>query len=596
MGYGAQAKRVPARGTGYVEDADIFNIGLVGRCKRGFATVQTGIYNMDDFRRKCGGFHSSRYAAHVLDSFYQTLQKGIAVETKVRMWQASDAVQATANLMDSAGTPVAIFAISAGKKSEADKSAFGNDIGYKVSRTENVTFKLTATASSGAALVPLDQVDNLEAGYYIKIADGSNTEYGLISSINTTTRVVTLSGNLTNSYLAAATTVSRLDWTLQIGVKDDLGVVSLKEEWKDRPFTANNTQGMAKDVNDADTGSDYVVLAVNGANATAAENKRPAAVTTWTFLASGSDGTAPVDADWATLVTDLADESIQILLAPESTSATHNINMTAHATNYQNCIYYGQAANGATAATLQTLGAQMRGPYNFAMIPCDKWLERNDPTKPDGGKIQIPPVGYAAAHWFNTYVTYGEARVAAGNEDPVNTVDRLLDSNGLVHDDLGGEGDRMIRKYSVNIARFRRNKGVTINSARTVATDAGYQYQSQIMQFLLYRKTMLEFLRTREQVKSGTRSQESIRDAIWSYMRRKYDDGQFYEGQKSDGTPTKFEDVVTIINDFSVNTLAQIQNGQLVNFVQFVGPPPIEEPVLNLASAPVTTVNSGGKR
>jgi hypothetical protein len=75
-------------------------------------------------------------------------------------------------------------------------------------------------------------------------------------------------------------------------------------------------------------------------------------------------------------------------------------------------------------------------------------------------------------------------------------------------------------------------------------------------------------------------------------MNKKFKAGDFFQGQKDDGSETTFEDVVKIVNDFTINTLARIANGQEEIFVQFIAPPPIEEPILSLASAPVTVVRS----
>jgi len=53
---------------------------------------------------------------------------------------------------------------------------------------------------------------------------------------------------------------------------------------------------------------------------------------------------------------------------------------------------------------------------------------------------------------------------------------------------------------------------------------------------------------------------------------------------------TKFSDVCIIVNDFSINTLANINNGIEEIFLQFIAPGVIEEPILSLASAGVTAV------
>jgi len=586
MGYGAQAKRVPAKGQGIVVDADIYKIGIVGKFRRGIASVRTGNYSMDDVRKVCGNAIVTTYAWLVLRAMYQHLQSGVVVESKILMHVASDAVQATYAIND--GAAAKIFDIKAGFRGEIDKSTGGNDIAIKISQSESVTFKLTANSGATPIFVLLDQVNNLEVGYQVKISDGTNTEYPFITAIDPVLKKISFTA-LTNTYTAALTTVSRLDWNLYIAIKDDYGQYQQQEQYTDIPFVKSTTKGMVPLTNDTASGSYYGILTLDITNTTVGANARPAALTTWTPLTSGSDGTAPVDASWNTLVASLADEHMQILLAPESSSTTHNNNMAVWTTIGYKALFYGQSSNAATEDTLKNLGGICSEPIKFGMIPIDKWFETGDPTK-EGGLVQIPGVGHAAAHWFNNYAIYGASKVAAGNRDTLVTADRLLDSNGLIHDDTNGKGDRLIRKYRINIARYRQGKGVTINSARTFSTDTGYQFQNQMMQWLLYKVSILDYLKSIEQDKSGVKSQEEHYNAIWSYMRKKYDAGEFYQGQHEDGTPTKFEDVVQIVNDFTVNTLANIANGIENNFVQFIAPPPIEEPILSLASAPVTMV------
>lgn len=586
MGYGAQAKRVPAKGQGIVVDADIYKIGILGKFKRGIASVRTGIYSMDDVRKACGNAIITTYAWLVLRAFYQHLQSGVVVEAKIAMHVASDAVQAGYVVND--GSTAKIFDIKAGLRGEVDKSAGGNDIAIKISHSESVTFKLTADSAATPTFVFLDQVNNLEVGYQIKIADGTNTEYPFITAIDPVTKKVSFSA-LTNTYTAALTTVYRLDWNLYIAIKDDFGQYQQQEQYLDIPFVKSSTKGMVPLINSEISGSFYAILTLDGTNSTTGANARPAALTSWTPLTGGSDGTAPNDASWNTLAANLADEHMQIFLAPESSSTTHNNNMAVFTTIGYKAMYFAQSSNGATEDILKNLGGICSEPIKFGMLPIDKWFETDDPTK-EGGRIQIPPVGHAAAHWFNNYALYGASKIAAGNRDSLVTADKLLDSNGLIHDDTNGKGDRMIRKYRINIARYRAGKGVTINSGRTFSTDKGYQFQNQIMQWLLYRVSILEYLRSIEQDKAGIRAQEDHYNAVWSYMYKKFNADEFYKGQKENGDPTVFEDVVTIVNDFTVNTLADIAEGRETNFVQFIAPPPIEEPILSLASAPVTMV------
>jgi hypothetical protein len=265
--------------------------------------------------------------------------------------------------------------------------------------------------------------------------------------------------------------------------------------------------------------------------------------------------------------------------------------MIAFGTDGYKGMAYVQAANGAVRSTLENFGASCRGGIKFGMLPSDKWIRVNDPTVM-GGTKDIPKVGIDAAFWFNTYDKFGPAKVAAGNkpEMVLNASGKLLDSNGLVHDDDEGVGGRLIRNYSVNICRYTRGKGITNNSARTFSTDDGYKYQNQIMQWILYARSIVAYLKQIEQDKANLGAQESHYNEVWAYMQAKYKAGDLFTGQKEDGTFTTFNDVCIIVNDFTINTLVNINNGIEQVFMQFCAIPPIEEPVLLLASAPVTSV------
>lgn len=586
MAYGASARLVPAKGGGNIVDADVYKIGLLGKTERGLSAIQSEIYSMTDFYKKCGGFNTSYYGAYVAKSFFDTLRNGVYVEMKVLTHVADDAVQASGAIMDGATPAVKIFDIKAGRKGEIDKSAFGNKIGYKITQSENLTFKLTADSGATPASFTLNNVDNLEIGHYIKAYNGSDTEYAVITGKDSAAKTISFAA-LTNTYTASLSTVYRLDWNLSIAVKDDKGVYQLKEEWLEYPMAQSDSLGMAAAVNNSVSGSDYVILAVNGDNASDPDEQVPAAVSTWTALSSGSDGTTSTDSDWATTVESFADEDMMILLAPESTSTTHNQNMQTYVDDGYKCVYYAQSSNAADEDTLKNFGASLRKTVTFTYIPSDKWVMVDDPTT--DGTIDIPKVGIDAADWYNTYSLYGEGKVSAGNT-AINTDATLIDSNGIVHNDKDGQGQRLIENYSVNICRYRRGKGITNNSARTCSTDQGYMYQNQLMMTLLYRKSILAYLETIEQDKAGIQAQDRHRNKVWQYMYPKFTAGYLYNGQKSDGSKWEFEDACIIVNDFTNNTLESIANGIEVTFLQFVATPPIEKPQLDIASAAVTTV------
>lgn len=594
-GYGSSLRRVPALGGALLTDVDIMKVLLVGKAERGFSnTIMKEIYSMNDFYLKCGGFNQSYYAAYVARSFFEELLQEVSCEMKVLSFVASDAVQASYEIKDGATPAVKIFDVKAGRKNQADLSAFGNKIGIKIKHVSEITTKLAGNIVETDTTAVFTDISNLAIGNYIKFVEGANEEVKVITNINLTTKTVSFSAITESSgFSSAGTTVYRLDWNLQIAVQDSKGQFQKKEEWEG-PFAKSNSIGVPLEVNDSIAGSDFLILNINSANASDPDEQLPAELSTWTSLSGGSDGTGATDNDWKTIVEDLAGSEVYtFLLAPESSSVDHNEAMLDFCTDNFRGMYYAQSSNGATEAILKNLCGELRGPVKFGMLPTDKWVKADDPTTV-GGFIDIPMVGIAAAHWFNTYARFGESKVAAGNkkEMVLRTNYSLLDSNGLVHDDLAGVGSRLIRSFSANICKHTRGKGITINSARTFSTDDGYKFQNQIMQFILYGRSILTYLREIEQDRSGRSAQEAHRNTVWAYMYGKFRAGHLYQGQKEDGSLTEFKDCCIIVNDFTVNTIARINEGIEEVFLQFVAPPPIEEPILSLASAGVTTVKA----
>jgi len=599
MGYGSRIQRVPARGASILTDVDIFKVALLAQTERGVVDadgnvmVMSDIYSMSDFYSKCGGFNSNYQGSYIAKSFFDELDNGVNCELKVLSYVDSGSAQASYELMDIASSAVKIFDIKAGYKGLVDTSSFGNKVAIKTTQKNDITMNLTAEVITGATEAVLDGVDNLTVGNYIKFVDTA-TAYVKILTIVAATKTITFAALTLATTLAVATTVvSRQDIKLEVAVKDENGDYQKKSD-DTEPFAQSDTIGLASVINDAVDGNYFITMAVNAANVSVAEDQIPADLTTWTPLAGGLDGSAATDSNWKTLAeTYFESEEFTILLAPESASTAHNLNMLTFCTDGYKGIYYAQASDGASEDNLKNFGALLRGSVKFGMIPSDKWIKVSDPTTINGYK-DIPMVGVAAAHWFNVYESYGESKVAAGNKAGMvlKTNSTLIDSNGLVHDDTLGVGARLIRNYSINISRFRRGKGITLNSARTFSTDDGYKFQNQLFQFILYSRSIVTYLQTIEQDRAGKNAQETHYLAVRAYMNQKYKAGHLFVGQNEDGSSTSFTDVCIIVNDFSINTLANIANGIEEIFLQFVAPVPIEEAILSLASAGVTSVKS----
>lgn len=583
MGYGTRGRRVDAKSAGLVEDIDFNKVGLLCNAERGVAGLHDNIYALGTFKKYCGGYVSTNYGAYIAKSFFDTKKNDVRVEMKVLYFVADDAAQA--DYQPQNGGPNDSFDLKAGLKGAVDKSAFGNKIGVKLTNTEELTYTLTADIEISGTLALLTSVDNLKVGHYIHLKDGTVDEMKEILTVDPVALKVTFTALSNVGVMTIATTViARCDMSLFIAVKNIDNIWEQVEEHTRIPFEDD----VATLISELEIKSFYlyaeaiVFIEVDDA-------ALPADITTWTALASGADGTSATDADFNTLVSGFDNSDVAILLAPEFQTVAHNVNMLAYVNNGYKACYYVTMAEGADQDALMDFASQMRETISFGMIPMDKWFDMDDPLQPGTFKA-IPNIGVAAAHYFNNYDKNGIGKVAAGNRDNVATTMIPDDSNDLIHDDVNGIGDLLIRNYSVNIGQWRRGIGVTINSARTLSKDAGYRFQNQVMGWLLIKRSVIKYLQSIEQDPSGSDAQERHFRVVWTYLRNKYNAGIFYKGQREDGSPTDMSDVVTIVNDFSINTLANIANGIEEMFVEVVFVPPIEEPILSLASAPVTSI------
>ncbi len=582
MAYGAQAKRVDAKITSLVADVDLYKIGLLGKTERGISGIIKEINSFGMYEKMCGSYQSGNMTAYVAKTFFDTLKSGVQVEMKVATHVASDAVQAFYNAENTSNDCLALKAACLGK---ADKSAYGNRINFKITKTEEFQYKLSAEIAITGTSATLVSVEGLAVGQFVRIDNTTVNETKKILTLNSNTKTITFSALANVAAMSVATTtVYRQDIKLEVGLADVNGFVNLVETWERMAWTTD-----AINIINTTRDNSYWLLASAIAFVEVDAAAIPKNVTTWTPLATGVDGTTSTDVQMEAIADLYDDEDISILISPAFTTTAYNLYLADKASENCDYIYYVNIPENATEATLKALGATLRKTYQFGIIPMDKWFEMYDPLNPSL-VINVPNIGILAAHYFNEYSANGVGRVAAGNRTPINTILIPDDDNGLIHDDKAGTGDMLIRNYSVNIGRFKSGVGTTINSARTLATDKGYCFQNQIMGFLLIKKSIYAYLQSIEQDSSGVDAQELHYNAIWTYCKKKYDSNVFYKGQKEDGTKTEMKDVVTIVNDFSINTLTDIANGKETNFLQVVFVPPIEEPILDLASAPVTSI------
>jgi len=588
--YGTNVYRGTPKGISGLSGVNFLHVNVIGKFLRGIVdsngnpVVTENIFTTTDMERSLGGYNSTYFAPYVIRALFGGLIDRLQgeVEAKCIGFVSGSAAQAVGAINDIASTPLKLFDIKAARKNLVDKSAFGNKISYKILRSETTKLNLKSDMlTNGTAFTP-DSIDNLKVGYFVRFNDGTNNVIRSITAIDTITGIVTLASGVGVGiiFTAALTKVTRIDWNLYIAVDDEKGVPRQKESWENYPFAKSSILGIPQATNDLVAGSYYAALTY-ATNASTDPDSIPAEVTTWTHLASGSDGAAPTDSDWLTLGNVMKTYRSAFWLAPESTSTTHNLNMLGITSSGLYGNYLVNIPVGATQDTLQNYGNLLRSTVQFGEIPGDKRFNTINPTT--GDKLNIPNVGHVASHWFNSFLERGEEWVSAGNDYPIRTNDELVD-NGIIASDAAGNGKRMIVDYRVNILENQPGVGIVKKSGRTLSNDGGYMYENQIMQTLLYSEEIRAYRTKQEQQPGGADKQRQAQRAVDSFMRKKYDAGKFLIFQKADKSYSTYEDVVSVVDDITTTPLADLAVGIDTIAFQFKAKPPIEFPNAEITS------------
>ena len=100
---GVYGYNLPPRASAVITPADFSIYGAIGRFQRGLTSI-VQIQNATDLATKCGGYVAGYYGRYVLDRLLTNL-RGSSALGYVKMFVASDAVQASATINDQAGSP-----------------------------------------------------------------------------------------------------------------------------------------------------------------------------------------------------------------------------------------------------------------------------------------------------------------------------------------------------------------------------------------------------------------------------------------------------------------------------------------------------------
>lgn len=545
-----------------VSPANFSNIGVIGRFVRGLVD-RIQVNQVGELNVKVGGYKSGFYGRYVLDTMFTNL-KGVGARIFIKMFVASDAVQASKTIVDQAGSPATAVTVGAAYANIVDKSADGNNTGYTV--TPGARFSTTCSAgTTGDTFLTLASVSGIRVGSVLKISSAS-VQWRKVTAIDENTKRVTFVA--LSSDVADAVVVE--DWGFKITCyrKNARGVaskVSLPENNIWLSLEAENTEFY---VNNAFVNHPYIKLTIGTPSSTLA-TRYPIAITTPVFLESGSDGTSPsVTSDW-NLYSAFDDAPVRWLLNTDTTLSGVNLAGEAYCgARLDTPVWVQCTAKEQTKAQLITAGQAFQRSDQVQALTFASFRAVSDPIGVGANPtLDIPVHGAIVGAWVRAIFTLGIHRVPAGDDVPISGF--VATPNAT--EDAFTEDDRTeILEAGVNLVQQLPGRGLLVRSFRTLSTNLGALFGHYLILQNFIKVSSVESLYRAENRPNRLSALKEYGQAISDFGQKLYNgsfpfgidrDGAFGEFTKDDGSLSTFEDVFIVQADQFNNVPSQIAIG-----------------------------------
>ncbi|TGL39632.1 hypothetical protein EHQ53_14010 [Leptospira langatensis] len=581
---------LPARQNAVIQPAQFNIVGAIGRFARGLTSV-IPINNTSELVLKTGGPKVGYLGYYVLTSLFQNLQ-GQPAKIYVKPYVASDAVQATATVVDqsSAATLAISAAYGDGTVSIVDKSFDGNLSGYTINSNFGAgdlggRFQTTVgtNASLGATSLVLSSVAGLRIGDILKIRSTS-LQYTKISAIDANTNTVTCTA------LTAATVatdpVDTLGFQITCYRKNSNGIVSKVSLPENSIWLSLEPENTEFYVNNAFKNHPYLSLTDSASASSPVQNTYPSSITTPAFLASGSDGTAPSSAsDW-NLYSAFDIYPVRFLFNTDTTLSGVNIAGEAYCGNRLDTpqwLYNIPAQQSKASYIAIGQSYQRSNQVNGEIVA--GWRNVTDPIGVGSNPVlRIPNVGAIVGTWIRAFFTGGVHRSPAGDDFPL--IGFLTTSDAT--ENTFTEQDRAdLQNAGINIIQDLPGRGTLNRSFITPSTSAAYLFGKWNLLQNFIKISAAESNSAAENRPNRIAALKNIGNAIEDFGERLYDasypfgidpaNGAFGQFFNPDGTISTFDQVFQVQVDQFNNPNSAITNGEGSIYVFFYPSPDLRK-------------------
>lgn len=562
-----------------VATVEMFNFGLLVESERGIDKVHE-IFNMNDFTDKFGDFDQNYYGKYVMTSFFDQITTAPA-KAYVKRFIASDADASTKTIQN--GGAADALKLEAGYRGYLDPGTWGDNVGYEISHSNKTTTEVDTAAAQSDTEIEVLSVAGFEVGDAIKIDIGT-PEYFTISAINEADRKLELSGAISDVGGAPqGTDILSVNFDLKIHKKNSNGLIEEVEEWLYLSMEDSVTNFVETVLNDQYKGSKYVYATDLNPGSSLSESL-PAVTSAVTFLASGSNGTGPTNADWENELAEFDIYPVRLLANAENQTDTVNQDGEAYCRGRGNCLWIAAGDSDMTYDEGKAWGAKlMRSEQNYSTGDL-QWFEVEDPVGlGDNPTIQIPAIGITAGYWFQTIYDRGFHKNPGGLTKSIAGVRDIVMDDQTEKDIMNDQKRTELADLGVNVFQYQKGRGFVRRTSRMFSSRKEFRYAASMFMKCIIKESVKLSVEEAEMEALGWEWLTEVKAAVRSYMMGLYqrstnngNESAFFIGFSGEGSPTSFNDVVTIVADDSNNTNSSLLDGEANIDVGFIPPAPAE--------------------
>lgn len=465
--------------------------------------------------------------------------------------------------------------VSLQEAAKNDRATIASISGTTVTFAANLTNTYTAAGTMRVAdLIPgqtrvrIADTTGIEPGSYVTIDNGVNTETGVVLSIDTTNKFITLSASLTKTYLMGAAdpavNLMTSEFTLLFGT-ETFAKLSMDPRHSRYVLQVLNTDPKPQTVD---------VSLADPPTPTTAPNNMPAVLAPTALLGGKDDDLSQLTSvNFTDALTALEKvDDVNILCIPDRTDIAVQNAMKDHCEKMQDRFAILDPPPNLKPAEITTLRNDPNFPASkrgFAALYYPQIYITN-PVGVDKGKpLKVPPSGHLAGLYARVDNDRGVHKAPANEE-----LRGVLSLERALSDDEHGP----LNELSINVIRAFTGRGILVWGARTISTETQWRYIN-VRRLLLF---------IEESIQEGTQFAvfEPNNQELWQKVKRQV--SEFLDRVWRSGAllGAKPEEAYRVRIDDELNPPTTIALGQLIIEVRVAPTTPAEFVVFQIIQEP----------